>query len=267
MPGRLEFERAIRVSGLPAPARHIALTIATWADIETGVIPDRYQPSTRVLLAATGMGKPTLLKYMKTLTLAGWIVATAPSAHDARTRHARTSYALAIPAGLGLQVTQPGSAGDPAQGQGVTQPGSTGDPELGQQVTPRVPSPGSPNQSPAADAGMGPHPLRVAEQRTGPERKRRDNNPAGAGQLPLLLPVAGGTGYHQQLAREMTEHYGTTVTVRHAAAVALAVLEGRSPTNPVAYVMAAVRRDPQRHRPTPLPPAYRAPNRRAAGDS
>lgn len=274
MPGRLEYERAIRISGLPAPARHIALTLATWADIETGVIPDRYQPSQKGLLAATGMGKPTLLKYLKTLTLMGWVIAEAPSPHAARTTHARTRYTLVIPARLGLQVTQPGSAGDPAPGeagsagdralgQQVTQPGSTGDPELGQQVTTEVPSPGS-LQSPAAPGRPPTPPLHVAEQRAGTERKRKPNTPAG--QMPLLLPVPGGSPDHRQLAEQMTAHYGTPVTLRHAARVALAVLEGRSPQNPTAYVMAAVRRDPERHRPTPQPPAYRAPGR-ASGES
>lgn len=274
MPGRLEYERAVRISGLPAPARHIALTLATWADIETGVIPDRYQPSQKGLLAATGMGKPTLLKYLKTLTVAGWVSAAAPTPHAARTQHARTHYSLTVPPGLGLQVTQPGStgdpaskragsAGDPALGQGVTQPGSTGDPELGQQVTTRVPSPGSPSQSPAADVGRPANPLRVAEPRAGVERKRTSTT---TGQLPLLLPVSGGAPDHRQLAEQMTAHYGAPVSIRHAAAVALAVLDGRGVNNPTAYVMAAVRRDPARHRPTPTPPLYRAPER-AAGDS
>lgn len=36
MPGRLEYERAIRRSNLPWQSRHLALTIATWADLETG---------------------------------------------------------------------------------------------------------------------------------------------------------------------------------------------------------------------------------------
>jgi hypothetical protein len=89
--------------------------------------------------------------------------------------------------------------------------------------------------------------------------------------MPLLLPVQnrGPTaGLHYELAEQMSTYYGVTVTVRHAAAVAAAVLDGRAtPRSPLAYVMAAVQRDPTRHRPTALPPAYRAPDRRAVGDS
>jgi|GEM_PF-5768624 len=285
MPGRLEFERAIRESTLPALARHLCLTIATWADITTGVIPDRYQPSQKVLLRATGMGKPSLLKYMAVAIEAGWIVADAPTQHEARTRHARTRYALAIPAGLGQQVTQPagdpapsseaGSAGDPELGKGVTQPGSAGDPELGKGVTPRVPA--HVPQSPACGAGRpGPRPEVTLAAGSGSERKRKTKPGPAQGQMPLLLPVPTPAGartdsptasLHHQLAEQMAAHYGVPVTVRHAAAVALAVLDGRAtPHNPLAYVMAAVRRDPDRHRPTSLPPAYRAPQR-AAGDS
>ena len=50
MPSRFEFEREIRRSGLPPLARFIALTIATWADAETGAISRKNQPAQSCLL-------------------------------------------------------------------------------------------------------------------------------------------------------------------------------------------------------------------------
>lgn len=120
-PGRLEFERAIRRSDLPPPSRHLALTIATWADIDTGIIPEQYQPSMNTLLAATGMSKGSMLNHLGRLETEGWISCDRPSEHDARTRHIRNSYGLAIPGGLGQELTQPRSGADPALGQEMDQ--------------------------------------------------------------------------------------------------------------------------------------------------
>jgi len=285
LPGRLEFERAIRRSSLPPPSRHLALTIATWADIETGVIPERFQPSMRTLLESTGMSKGSMLSHLKRLETEGWITVDRPDAHTARTEHVRNAYELAIPPAvqeeLGQELTQPRSGADPAQegaragadlaqGQELTQAGSGADPEQGQELTPRVPSPSSPISPTVAEVETGPRTLRVAEARTRSDRASKKNDKA-PGQRPLLLPVHGTQPArpvlpdHRRLADEMTEHYGRHVSVRHAAAVALAVLDGRpAPRDPNAYVMAAVRRDPDRHRPTSLPPTFA--ERRAAGE-
>lgn len=119
--GRLAYERAIRRSDLPPPSRHLALTIATWADIDTGVIPERFQPSMNTLLAATGMSKGSMLNHLGRLENEGWITCDRPSEHDARTRHIRNSYGLAIPGGLGQEPTQPRSGADPALGQEIDQ--------------------------------------------------------------------------------------------------------------------------------------------------
>jgi hypothetical protein len=128
-PGRLEYERAIRRSDLPPPSRHLALTIATWADIDTGVIADRFQPSMNTLLAATGMSKGSMLNHLNRLEVDGWIVRDRPDVKKARTEHARTHYFLAVPPwargsdplGLGQEMTQPRSGNDLAHGQEMTQ--------------------------------------------------------------------------------------------------------------------------------------------------
>ena len=130
--GRLAYERAIRYSSLPAPARHLALTIATWADIGTGVIPDRFQPSLSTLEEATGLSRKTVRTHLDTLEEQGWLIRDRPDPEKARTEHAQTRYALLIPAGargadplgLGAEVPQPRGARTP--GKGHTSPRARG---------------------------------------------------------------------------------------------------------------------------------------------
>lgn len=117
--GRLAFERAIRRSGLPAPARHVALTIATWADVGTGVIPERFQPSISTLAEATGMSATSVKKHLTVLESAGWLLRDRPDIALARTEHARTQYALMVPTsaqGHGREATMPRSGDDHAMG-------------------------------------------------------------------------------------------------------------------------------------------------------
>jgi hypothetical protein len=85
--GRLAYERAIRYSSLPAPARHLALTIATWADIETGLIPDRFQPSQSTLEEATGLSRGAVFKHSKLLEAEGWLIREAGGGRSNRTKH------------------------------------------------------------------------------------------------------------------------------------------------------------------------------------
>lgn len=112
-PGRLEYERAIRRSDLPPPSRHLALTIATWADIDTGVIADRFQPSLSTLAEATGLNRATVQRHLDRLEADGWMVRDRPDQKKARVEHARTHYFLALPPGarrtehLGAESTQP----------------------------------------------------------------------------------------------------------------------------------------------------------------
>jgi DNA-binding Lrp family transcriptional regulator len=125
-PGRLEFERAIRRSDLPPPSRHLALTIATWADMDTGIIPERYQPSLSTLAEATGLNRATVQRHLDRLETDGWIVRDRPDQKKARVEHARTHYSLALPLGarrtehLGAESTQPlGAQGAQGKAQGA----------------------------------------------------------------------------------------------------------------------------------------------------
>lgn len=109
MPSRFEFERAIRRSGLPPLARLLALTVATWADAETGVIAKRNQPAQSVLLEATGMSKSSFLSHRKTLLDEGWLECKSPDRIKAQKEHAQNAYSIHIP------TSKAGSAGDLAQ--------------------------------------------------------------------------------------------------------------------------------------------------------
>jgi hypothetical protein len=127
--GRLAYERAIRRSGLPASARHLALTLATWADIGTGVIPERFQPSISVLADATGLGTATVKRHLSTLESGGWLGRDRPEISRARAEHARTQYALRVPVateGHGSERAMPGSDGAMAWPTASQEHGSEG---------------------------------------------------------------------------------------------------------------------------------------------
>jgi hypothetical protein len=119
MPSRFEFERAIRRSDLPPLARLIALTIATWADAESGVIPRANQPAQSVLLEATGMSKSSFLAHRKTLLDGGWLRCASPDKIKAQKEHAQNVYSIHIPDGWarsGGDLAFPGQVGlDPVE--------------------------------------------------------------------------------------------------------------------------------------------------------
>ncbi|MFD3503724.1 hypothetical protein [Streptomyces sp. NPDC058678] len=135
MPGRFEYERAIRRSDLPPPSRHLALTIATWADMDTGVIPDRFQPSLGTLVVATGLDRKTVRRHLDRLEDEKWVRRDRPDAVKARTEHERTHYALLIPpeargteppASDGPRGTEPPDLGDEGSQAGGTEPPGKG---------------------------------------------------------------------------------------------------------------------------------------------
>lgn len=149
MPSRFEYERAIRSSDLPSLSRLLALTIATWADVRTGVIPARLSPSLTTLEAATGMVRASVRTHLNKLESGGWLERARPSVAAARSQKARTQYKIRIPRGaavpdsdgieLGQDVPE-ARAGDapdtPGLGQEVPQPRAGDAPELGQELTP-----------------------------------------------------------------------------------------------------------------------------------
>jgi len=147
MPGRFEYERAVRRSDLPPLSRLLALTLATWADAKTGVIPDKYQPSQSVLMEATGMSKSAFLSHRSTLVANGWASYEAPSKAAAQRDHAQNKYKIHIPAGFkarsGDDPAQPGQDGhgeDGARSRADLGLGRLPTQGLGREPTTRVPT-------------------------------------------------------------------------------------------------------------------------------
>lgn len=136
MPSRFEYERGVRRSSLLPPSRHLALTIATWANTETGVVPSRFTPSLSTLAEATGLDRSTVRRHLTKLEKDGWLVRNRPDPEEARTRHARTGYRLAVPVDAdtseeaGARGTQP-----PGLGAHSPQAGGTEPPGLGAENT------------------------------------------------------------------------------------------------------------------------------------
>lgn len=102
MPSRFEYERAIRDSELPPLSRLLTLTLATWADVKTGVIPARLTPSLSMLESATGMDRSTVRRHLNKLEKDGWVGRDRPAVADARSKKARTQYAITIPKGVAV---------------------------------------------------------------------------------------------------------------------------------------------------------------------
>lgn len=94
LPFRLRWERAIRRSSLPANARHVALTVATYGDYITGVIPASAYPSLTTLAKDTSLPPSLTRGCLRVLVAGGWIRQTPP----ARTPHAPGGTELLLPA-------------------------------------------------------------------------------------------------------------------------------------------------------------------------
>lgn len=99
---RFTWERALRESDLTATQRLICYTIATWADLHTGVIPEKWTPSISRIATAAGLDPSTVKRNLPRIVEAGWLAKTSPSLEAARTRHARNQYRLALPAAVAV---------------------------------------------------------------------------------------------------------------------------------------------------------------------
>lgn len=148
MPSRFEFERAVRSSELAPLSRLLALTVATWADVRTGLIPDRLQPSLSTLEGASGLARASVRTHLDKLEDGGWLKRNRPSVAAARAVKARTKYKLLIPKGVvvpdsdGIELgqelpsTRARAAPDAQElGQELPQARAANAPVLGQEMT------------------------------------------------------------------------------------------------------------------------------------
>lgn len=97
MPDVWEIMRAIRMSDLPQPDRHILMTLTSLADPKTGVIPDRFMPSLTELAKYTGFGRSTVARRVPIIETAGWVKRAAPTKQAAWKNKETNSYTLFIP--------------------------------------------------------------------------------------------------------------------------------------------------------------------------
>lgn len=72
-PFRQRYERAIRYSGLGFNCRLVALTVATWADWETGQIPEWDRPGIERIATASGLDERRTRSSVKALVDAGYL--------------------------------------------------------------------------------------------------------------------------------------------------------------------------------------------------
>ncbi|PSL02504.1 IclR-like helix-turn-helix domain-containing protein [Haloactinopolyspora alba] len=126
---RFDWERGIRGSTLPASARLVALTVATYTSPD-GVTPAGRAPSLTDIAAATGLDRSTVRRHLNRLEVGGWVNRRRPTVDDARKKAARTAYELAtpggtVPLGLGAENTGPGGTVPPDLGAENTGPRGT----------------------------------------------------------------------------------------------------------------------------------------------
>ncbi|MFI6129430.1 helix-turn-helix domain-containing protein [Micromonospora sp. NPDC051141] len=99
MAERWAIERAVRDAECPLSptGRHLILTLLTWTDHSTAVIPAQFSPSLTDLERATGMARSTIAVRLNQLEELGWVVRLRPKVDEARRKKARTAYRLRIP--------------------------------------------------------------------------------------------------------------------------------------------------------------------------
>lgn len=198
MPGRFEVEHAVKRSALPPPARHLLLTLATWADADSAEIPLRFTPSLSTLAEATGLDRSTIRRRLNLLEEHGWLVRRRPPGDTARTEHARTWYGLTIPDPQ-ARGTQP-PAPETARG---TQPPALGahDPQAGgtQPPKPNVTTPAKQNPPYPPLAGGVENPSRCT-------RHRRPRRGCADCAQPPLAPVPDHCGQCSPARRLEDEH-------------------------------------------------------------
>lgn len=106
--GRFEFEKCVTGRCRPrcnvahpalpsATGRLVALVIATYADGNSGIIPEQFSPSLTSLCKATGLVRSTVAAALADLERSGWIVRERPPVALARSQKITTSYRLASP--------------------------------------------------------------------------------------------------------------------------------------------------------------------------
>jgi len=110
---RWMIDRAIDRSGLPPLGRHVLSVLLKKADVATAEVPIWRCPSYTELAAATGLGRSTVIRYVKQLCELGWLVRIVPSKIGSLIRRERNRYRIQLPPHLAGPAVTDVSAGRP----------------------------------------------------------------------------------------------------------------------------------------------------------
>jgi hypothetical protein len=125
--------KAVRKSKLPAPARHVMLTLASLADQETAVVPDQYTPSLSELAEMTGLGRSTVAAQLNLCEEQKWVERDRPTVEESWSKKAKTRYKLRIGTspGAGLVQERDQSRSGTSPGAGLADQSETDSPGAG----------------------------------------------------------------------------------------------------------------------------------------
>ena len=206
--GRHEYERAVGHSGLPPGVRAVLLMLARLADPRT--LRLARSPSQAEIAAATGQARRTVNRNLALACNAGYVVRVPHPYNRSIGKQPITSYVLVTP---------------------------TVPPEPNDHRTPAVPA--SPVDNPGAGTptvppgGVTPKGVNLAQERIEEEGTVPRGDEQGAGFAGALVTEAAALGY--------------PITPERALAVAGEVLGGREVRDRLAYIRAALRREPERY--------------------
>lgn len=125
------FASAIRESGLPPPARHIAHALASVADNQTG----RVRVSLTWLQNATGLSRSSVAKYLNVLEAGGWLLRNRAEIQAAIKQHEMTEYVTVIPTGYPTKPSPSHALGGASRGLGVVRESDKASPSHGPSTT------------------------------------------------------------------------------------------------------------------------------------
>lgn len=221
-----EWLRALRGCELTITTVGVLTMLATYADWDGR----NAYPGEERLAADTNLSVRSVRRHLETARLVGWISRDETSGHRARGRGLADRYMLTIPHGrVSEAVAAPAAAVD-------TPPSSTGH----QRPVDSGPAPDG------DDASTGHEPPQAPDATVRPPTH-----------VPTQGPIPRARAAERAAVVDaLTRVTGKGCTDEHADAVIRDVLAGRTITHRAAYLRAAVERQPERYRPTPVPPRF-----------
>ncbi|MHA6627099.1 helix-turn-helix domain-containing protein [Pseudonocardia sichuanensis] len=217
-----EWLRSLRGCGLHPTVLAVLTMLATYAD------PDGRNafPGEQRLAADAGVSVATVRRSLAAARAAGWIVRDELSDARARGRGRADKYRLTVPAPLvAAAVDEPAPSTATAHPRPVARPAHRA--ATAPTTAHRCAEPPRTGERP---------PTQVPTQDRPTSRTRRAETAA--------------------VVDELARATGKAVDLDHAALVVRDILAGRTVRQPLAYIRAAIQREPARFLPTPIPPRF-----------